>query len=182
MDRIDGVKRRRARGRPFQKGRSGNPAGRPAGAQNRKTLAAALLLDGEAEALTRKAVELALDGDAMALKLCLERILPLCRERAVQFALPAIDSAADIAAAMKAVAAAVAEGAITPGEGETVARILAGFAPKPTICAGSKRRCAKTRTRRSMSLPACWRIFNRNARVSCRSAVFRADQQTQTKP
>jgi hypothetical protein len=34
-----------------------------------------LLLDGEAEALTRKAVELALDGDASALRLCLDRVV-----------------------------------------------------------------------------------------------------------
>lgn len=121
--------RRLVRGRPFPKGQSGNPAGRPAGARNRSTLAAARLLDGEAEALTRKAVELALAGDALALKLCLERILPPCRERAVRFALPAIDNAADVAAAMKAVAAAIAAGALTPGEGETMARILAGCLP-----------------------------------------------------
>ena len=84
--------RRLGRGRPFPKGQSGNPAGRPAGARNRRTLAAVRLLDGEAEALTRKAVELALAGDAMALKLCLERILPPARERAVRFALPAIEA------------------------------------------------------------------------------------------
>ena len=44
-----------ARGRPFAKGQSGHSAGRPAGARNKKTLAAAVLLDGEAEALTRRA-------------------------------------------------------------------------------------------------------------------------------
>ena len=59
------------RGRPFEKGRSGNPAGRPRGVPNKSTLAAQLLLQGEAEALTRKAVELALGGDPAALRLCL---------------------------------------------------------------------------------------------------------------
>jgi hypothetical protein len=40
-----------------------------------------LLLDGEAQALTRKAVELALDGNTMALRMCLDRIGPPRRER-----------------------------------------------------------------------------------------------------
>jgi hypothetical protein len=56
------------RGRPFVKGQSGNPRGKPKGVRNRATLAAEALLDGEAEALTRKAVEMALGGDVMALK------------------------------------------------------------------------------------------------------------------
>jgi hypothetical protein len=45
-----------ARGRPFEKGRSGHPGGRRAGSRNKKTLAAAALLEGESEALTRRAV------------------------------------------------------------------------------------------------------------------------------
>jgi hypothetical protein len=128
MDRIEvGRARPGVRGRPFLKGQSGNPAGRPAGARNRKSLAAAALLDGEAEALTRKAVEMALAGDPTALRLCLERILPPCRERTVKLALPAIESPADIAPAMRAVAAALAEGAISPGESEAIARMVDTF-------------------------------------------------------
>ena len=55
----------------FEKGRSGNPAGKPPGARNRATLAAEALLDGEAEALTRKAIERAKEGDSVALRLVL---------------------------------------------------------------------------------------------------------------
>ena len=60
----------------FTKGQSGNPAGKPKGARHRATLAAEALLDGEAEALTRKGIELALEGNIFALKICLDRILP----------------------------------------------------------------------------------------------------------
>ena len=81
----------RVRGRPFKKSQSGNPAGRRIGCLNKTTLAAAALLTGEAEALTRKAVELALVGDPTAMRLCLERILPQCRERMVKFVLPPIE-------------------------------------------------------------------------------------------
>src|ERR1700745_728299 len=50
----------RGPGRPFEKGRSGNPAGRPRGARNKATLAAEALFDSEAEGPSREAVELAL--------------------------------------------------------------------------------------------------------------------------
>ena len=116
------------RGRPFKKGRSGNPRGRPAGSRNKRTLAAAVLLDGESEALTRKAVELALAGDPTALRLCIERILPPCRERPVKFTLPPIENAADISAAMNAVTSALARGIITPGEAERIANVVDTFA------------------------------------------------------
>src|SRR5687768_12762239 len=66
--------------RPARHGafRPGNP-GRPRGCRNRATLAALALLEGEAEALTRKAVELALAGDTVALRLVLDRLLPKAR-------------------------------------------------------------------------------------------------------
>ena len=49
----------------FQPGQSGNPAGRPRGSRNKATIAAETLLDGEAQALSRKAVELALEGEKL---------------------------------------------------------------------------------------------------------------------
>src|ERR1700730_887092 len=111
----------RVRGRPFEKGQSGNPLGRRAGCRKKPPTAAARCLAGEAEALTCKACERALGGDPTAMRLCIERILPPCRERTVRFALPPIESAADIAPAMKAVTSALAAGAITPGEAATIA-------------------------------------------------------------
>jgi hypothetical protein len=111
----------------FRKGRSGNPAGRPRGSVNSATRAAALLLDGEAEALTRKAVELALKGDPMALRLCLERIIGTRRGRPIEIILPPLERNHDIAKAMTAVAAAVAQGAVTPDEALILAQTLESF-------------------------------------------------------
>jgi hypothetical protein len=90
-------------------------------------LAAEILLEGQSEALTQKAVERALEGSDLALKLCLDRILAPCRERAVRFALPPIDSPADLAAALGAVAVAVADGALTPSEAGDLSRVAATF-------------------------------------------------------
>ena len=97
----------------------GNP-GKPKGARHKATRAVLALLDGEAEALTRQAVTMALDGDATALRLCLERIAPPRRDAPVTFALPPMQSARDAAQAAGAVLAAVAEGELTPTEGAHV--------------------------------------------------------------
>ena len=61
---------------PWKPGQSGNPTGRPKGARNKATLAAEALLDGEAEQITRKAIEKAKAGDMVAIRLCLDRIAP----------------------------------------------------------------------------------------------------------
>ena len=112
------------RGRPFTKGQSGNPAGKPPGARHKTTLAAEALLDGEASKLTRKAIDLALDGDGAALKLCLDRILPPRRSRLLRMELPKIKAPGDIVAALGAVVDAVAAGQIAPDEAQGIAAVL----------------------------------------------------------
>jgi hypothetical protein len=118
-------------GGKFGAGQSGNPAGRPKGARNQATRAIEALLDGEAEALTRKAIEMALHGDGPALRLCLDRLCPPRKDRPVPFALPAIATAADAVKASAALVAAVAEGELTPSEaadfGKLVETVLRGI-------------------------------------------------------
>ena len=108
----------------FVKGQSGNPSGRTPGCRNQATRIAEALLDGDVEALTQKAVALALDGNAAALRLCFDRIIAPRRARPVHLDLPPIAEPADVAAAMAAVTAAVAEGAITPAEGAEVGMVV----------------------------------------------------------
>jgi len=111
----------------FKKGVSGNPRGRPAGSRNKATLACEALLDGQAEALTQKAIEMALAGDVVALRLCLDRIYPPRKDRPVTFPLPPITSARDAADIMGAVAEAVAAGHITPTEGAEYAKVVDAY-------------------------------------------------------
>jgi hypothetical protein len=101
----------------------GNP-GKPKGTRHKATQAALALLDGEAEALTRKAVDMALAGDGAALRLCLERIAPPRRDAPVSFDLPPMQSAADAAKAAGAVLDAVAMGDLTPQEGAHIMALV----------------------------------------------------------
>jgi hypothetical protein len=111
----------------FVKGQSGNPNGRPVGARNKATETAELLLDGETEALTRMAIELALDGNPTALKLCLERIIPPRRERPVNLGMSPVRGAGDLGGAMAVITNAAGQGAITPGEAAELARVVEIF-------------------------------------------------------
>jgi hypothetical protein len=111
----------------FLKGCSGNPAGRPPGLRNAAALFAERLLDGEAEALTRKAVEMALAGDGRALRLCLERLIAPRRERPVPIGLPPLRDPADLAAVMAAVAAGLRRGELSAGEAGDLARVVEIF-------------------------------------------------------
>ena len=108
----------------FGKGRSGNPRGRPLGSRNSATLAAEALLEGEAEKLTRKCIELAMDGDTVALRLCLERIYPARKDRPVTFPLPPITSPRDAADIAAAIAEAVAAGHLTPSEAAEFGKVI----------------------------------------------------------
>jgi hypothetical protein len=108
----------------WPKGVSGNPLGRPRGARNRTTVASEALLEGEAETLTRKAIDAALGGDPWALRLCLERILPASRARPVTLDLPHDMSAESVAAAMSETVRAMGAGEITPEEAVTVSGVL----------------------------------------------------------
>lgn len=101
----------------------GNP-GRPRGARHKATLAVEAILDGEADALTRKAVELAMKGDTTALRLCLERIAPPRKDAPVTFDLPAVESVKDASTAMSALLEAVASGDVTPSEAAAIGGLV----------------------------------------------------------
>jgi hypothetical protein len=67
---------------------------------------------------------MALAGDTVALKLCLDRIYPVRKDRPVTFALPPITSARDAAEIAAAIAEAVAEGRLTPSEAAEIGKVI----------------------------------------------------------
>jgi Family of unknown function (DUF5681) len=115
------------RGKPFRKGRSGNPDGRPKGSRNVTTVALESLLDGQATVLTQKAIDLALTGDIAALRICLDRILPPRKDRPLTFEFPAITNAAEAASTMSAILGAVASGEITPTEASEIGKLVDSY-------------------------------------------------------
>lgn len=64
----------------FQKGQSGNPAGRPKGSLNQASIIVRELIADEAESITRKLIELAKNGELAAIKLIIERLVPPVKE------------------------------------------------------------------------------------------------------
>ena len=112
------------RGRPFKPGQSGNPNGRAKGSRNATTRIVEELLDGEAEELVRKAIELGKAGDGPALRMCLDRLLPARKDSPISFDLPPINTVADAKAASASVLTAVAGGEITPSDGAAVMGLL----------------------------------------------------------
>ena len=90
-------------------------------------MAVEALLDGEAEAITRKAIELAKGGDLTALRLCLDRIAPPRKDRPVLFELPPVSSAADAAKAAAALLEAVAIGGLTPAEASELGKLIEAY-------------------------------------------------------
>lgn len=99
-------------------------AGKPKGARHKATRAVLELLDGEADALTRKAIDMALAGDTVAMRLCLERLASPVKDRPISVALPALAGANDAPKAMAVIVAAMSAGEVTPAEAAAIAGVV----------------------------------------------------------
>jgi uncharacterized protein DUF5681 len=111
----------------WRNGISGNPSGRPVGSRNRSTVLMESLLMENAVKLIRKAIRLALKGDPIALKLCMERLLPVCKDRLIHLDLSQLESSfrsRQISDVGEAILDAIAAGEIAPSEGQLLANIL----------------------------------------------------------
>jgi hypothetical protein len=108
----------------FHKGESGNPAGRPRGSRNRTTVLMQSLLEANAEAIARKAIDLATGGDLTAIRICFDRLVPARKHEPVDFDLPRLDTAADTVTAASTIVAAVAAGELAPSQAAELAKVV----------------------------------------------------------
>lgn len=113
------------RGRPFRKGESGNPRGMPSGSRHRATLILDKIGTDAGAAVLRAVVRAAEQGDMAAARIVLDRAWPIRRGRPVRFALPPLESLADVSRATAAIAAATAAGELTSDEAAGLAGVLA---------------------------------------------------------
>ena len=164
---------------PFEKGQSGNPAGRPRGSRSRATMALQDMLERDAESIARAAINLAKHGNIAALRICMDRLLPPRRHEPVTLDLPSLDKVADTVAATSAIVAAVAAGDLTAAEaaesGQGGRRPRAGAgdsrvrgAPGPV---GTKSRALNPRARRPRWEPMSQKLFAANRSFRCQWPV-----------
>ena len=108
----------------FKPGQSGNPAGRPKGARHATTLAIEALLDGEAEAITRKVIDAAKAGDIVAIRLVLDRICPPRKSRPINIELADIANTAGVSFAQQQVLDAVSKGDLLLDEAQALSGLI----------------------------------------------------------
>jgi hypothetical protein len=81
-------------------------------------------MDADAEPVILALIKAAKGGDVAAIKLVLERVAPLPRNRPVRFAMPPIETAADLGEAMGAILQAAADGELAPDEATSIASLI----------------------------------------------------------
>jgi hypothetical protein len=119
----------------FKKGESGNPDGRPIGRRNKATVLVEQIFneklfgqDRKADAIIAKTIELAENGDTACVRLCLDRFLPVRKDRPVWFDLPEMKDARGAVNASAAIVAAVAAGDLTPSEAAELSKVIDSYA------------------------------------------------------
>ena len=106
---------------------SNGNVGKTKGTRNKKTLAIESLLEGQAEALTQTAISKALEGDGLALRLCMERIAPAPKDNSVSFPLLEMKDAMDASKAASSILTAVSEVELSPIEGIRVMGLIDSY-------------------------------------------------------
>ena len=141
----------------FQQGQSGNPSGRPRGALNRATVLAQELLSARVESIAGKLIELAESGDMRAIRVCMERLMPVIKHQPIAVELPPIENAADSVEAV----AHCRFGRGRRADGNRGRRI------------GKGRRCLRRRARQQRVRRTPEQAREGDQRRACRAGAFR---------
>jgi len=122
---------------PFVKGQSGNPAGRPLGSRNKVNREAEAALEAVGGGLVDRIIDHAGAGHPTAMRLCMDRMLPMGRHRPVAVVLPPVNipdyalmAAAEISRAFAAGDISIDEAKALIGLAEGMARLIGRGADK----------------------------------------------------
>src|SRR5262249_39082473 len=111
----------------FQPGQSGNPAGRPRGSRNKRTILAEKLLEDRVGEVTTAAIDLAKAGDPIAVRVCMDRVAPRLRHRPLDFPLPQFVTRAAAPVAYSAIGQGLASGELDPEQAAVLMKIVREF-------------------------------------------------------
>ena len=100
----------------FQPGQRGNPAGRPPGSLNKKTLAAEALMAERAEEIVTDLMDRSKNGEPAAMRIVADRLVPTGRNRRFAIELPLVKTPEDAELAMSVVLDELAAGKLTIAE------------------------------------------------------------------
>ena len=114
-------------GRPFQKGQSGNPAGKKPGTRNHASRLVETMMAGDVEEITQKVISAAKNGDLTAARIVLDRISPPRKDNPITLDLPMLETALDAVTAMGMIMTSVAQGEISPSEAATLTDLVSSF-------------------------------------------------------
>jgi hypothetical protein len=110
------------RGRPFELGNKIG-RGRPRGSRNKRTKFAEQMED-HGEAIIKQCQVMALEKDPVAMRLCMDRLVPPCKPAHHRFRLPRGNTPADLVKAISTINQQVARGELTAQDGEAMARTV----------------------------------------------------------
>jgi hypothetical protein len=109
-------------GKPFELGNKIGKGRRP-GSRNKKSKLAEAL-EEHAEVIVQKCKLMAIQGDPTAMRLCMERLLPIAKAPVTRFRLPKIQNASDLKDVFLSILKQTAEGKINPFEAVALSRIV----------------------------------------------------------
>jgi len=128
----------------FQPGQSGNPAGRPRGSRNKRTILAERLLEDRAGEVTTAALDLAIAGNPIAVRVCMDRMAPRLRYAPLDVMLPELVTLADVPAAYNAIGQGLACGEIELEQAALLMKIVHGFQASQAAIEHATRAAAAT--------------------------------------